>query len=62
MEEIDIGSEVRCAEALQQLCQTKAKLIQLSMAPTKCTVSGERAKAAVLNTISEALSTTECNS
>ena len=28
--------EVRCAEALQQLCQTKAKLTQLSMAPAKC--------------------------
>ena len=62
MEEVDIGVEVRCAEALQQLCQTKAKLTQLSIAPAKCTVSGEGAKAAVLNTISEAtLTTTRCN-
>ena len=54
VEEVDVGVEVRCAEALQQLCQTKAKLTQLSIAPAKCTVSGEGAKAAVLNTISEA--------
>ena len=62
VEEVDIGVEVRCAEALQQLCQTKAKLTQLSIAPAKCTVSGEGAKAAVLNTISEAsLITTKSN-
>ena len=58
VEEVDVGVEVRCAEALQQLCQTKAKLTQLSIAPAKCTVSGEGAKAAVLNTISEASLTT----
>ena len=52
VEKVDIGVEVRCAEALQQLRQTKAKLTQLSIAPIKCTVSGEGAKAAVLNTIS----------
>ena len=92
VEEVDVGVEVRCAEALQQLCQTKARLTQLSsvisdraktadlknisactlttrakltklpIAPAKCTVSGEGAKAAVLNTISEAsLTTTKCN-
>ena len=43
VEEVDIGVEVRCAEALQQLCQTKVKLTQLSIAPAKCTVSGEGA-------------------
>ena len=58
VEEVDVGVEVRCAEALQQLCQTKAKLTQLYIAPAKCTVSGEGAKAAVLNTISEASLTT----
>ena len=58
MEEVDVGVEVRCAEALQQLCQTKAKLTQFSIAPAKCTVSGEGAKAAVLNTISEVTLTT----
>ena len=36
VEEVDVGVEVRCAEALQQLCQTKAKLTQLSIAPAKC--------------------------
>ena len=62
VEEVDVGVEVRCAEALQQLCQTKAKLTQLSIAPAKCTVGGEGAKAAVLNTISEAsLTTTKRN-
>ena len=61
VEEVDVGVEVRCAEALQQLCQNKAKLTQLSTAPAKCTVSGEGAKATVLNTISEALlTTTKC--
>ena len=58
VEEVDVGVEVMCAETLQQLCQTKAKLTQLSIAPVKCTVSGEGAKAAVLNTISEASLTT----
>ena len=62
VEEVDVGVEVRCAEALQQLCQTKAKLTQLSIAHAKGTVSGEGAKAAVLNTISEAsLTTTKRN-
>ena len=62
VEEVDVGVEVRCAEALQQLCQTKAKLTQLSLAPTKCTLCGEGAKAAVLNTISEeSLTTTKRN-
>ena len=42
---------------------TDAKLIKHSIAPANCTVSGKGAKAAVLNTISEAsLTTTKCNS
>ena len=53
VEEVDVGVEVRCAD-----CQTKAMLTQLSIAPAKCTVSGEGAKAAVINTISEASLTT----
>ena len=62
VEAVDVGVEVRCAKVLQQLCQTKAKLTQLSIAPAKCTVSGEGAKAAVLNTIAEAsLTTTKRN-
>ena len=38
--EVDIGVEVRCAEALQQLCQTQANIIQL-IDPAKCTVTME---------------------
>ena len=41
VEEVDIGVEVRCAEALQQLCQTQANIIQLPIDPAKCTVSME---------------------
>ena len=36
VEEIDMGVEVGCAEALQQLCQTQAKITTL---PIVCTVS-----------------------
>ena len=38
--EVDIGVEVRCAEALWQLCQTQANIIQL-IDPAKCTVTME---------------------
>ena len=38
VEEADMGVEVRCAEALQQLCQTQANIIQLRIDPAKCTV------------------------
>ena len=38
VEVVDIGVEVRCAEALQQLCQTQANIIQL-IDPAKCTVT-----------------------
>ena len=41
VEEADMGVEVRCAEALQQLCQTQANIIQLPIDPAKCTVSME---------------------
>ena len=39
VEEVDVGVEVRCAEALQQLCQTQANIIQLAIDPAKCTVT-----------------------
>ena len=39
VDEVDIGVEVRCAEALQQLCQTQANTIQLLIDPAKCTVT-----------------------
>ena len=38
--EVDIGVEVRCAEALWQLCQTQANIIQL-IDPAMCTVTME---------------------
>ena len=57
VEKVDIGVEVRCAEALQQLCQTKAKLTQLS------TVISDRAKTDELDKISACtLTTVKCNS
>ena len=56
--EVDVGVEVRCAEALQQLCQTKAKLTQLSIAP----VISDIPKTADLNNISTCtLTTVKCN-
>ena len=39
MEDVDVGIEVRCAEALQQLCQAQANIIQLPIDPAKCTVT-----------------------
>ena len=39
VEEVDVWVEVRCAEALQQLCQTQANIIQLPIDPAKCTVA-----------------------
>ena len=41
VEEVDIGLKVRCSEALQQLCQTQANIIQLPIDPAKCTVTME---------------------
>ena len=56
VEEVDVGVEVRCAEDLQQLCQTKAKLTQLS------TVISDIPKTADLNNISTCtLTTVKCN-
>ena len=40
VEKVDVGVEVRCVEALQQLCQTQANIIQL-IDPAKCTVTME---------------------
>ena len=41
VEEVDVGVEVRCAEALQQLCQTQIDITQLPIDPAKCTVTME---------------------
>ena len=42
VEEADMGVEVRCSEALQQLCQTQA-IITKPIDPSKCTVHLEEA-------------------
>ena len=41
VEEADMGVEVRCAEALQQLCETQTNIIKLRIDPAKCTVTME---------------------
>ena len=38
VEEADMGVEVMCAEALQQLCQTRAIIAKLPIDPAKCRV------------------------
>ena len=53
IEEVDIGVDVNCAEDLEQLCQTKARIIQLPIDPTKCTVTGEGVKTAEVNKASD---------
>ena len=52
VEEADMGVEMRCAEALQQLCQTKAKITQL-VDPARCTVRGDGMEAAEVHKIAE---------
>ena len=38
VEEADMGVEVRCAEALQELCQTQTIIRKIPIDPAKCTV------------------------
>ena len=57
VEEADVGVEVRCEEELQQLCQTKAKII-LGVDPAQCTVSGEGAESAEVHQTAEVTLTT----
>ena len=45
-EEVDMGVEVRCAEALRQLCQTNANITHLALDPAQCTVRGKGVKTA----------------
>ncbi len=47
--EADMGIEVGCVEALQQLCQTKAKITRIAIDPAQCTVRGEGAESACVN-------------
>ena len=55
VEEVDIGVEVRCAEALQQLCQTQANIIQLP----KCTFTMEDSTKHEVNKTSNATLVTQ---
>ena len=61
VEEMDIGVEVRCAEALQQLCQTQTNIIQL-IVPAKCTVTMEDSKKHEVNKASNATLVTQLSS
>ena len=61
VEEVDIGVEVRCAEALQQLCQTQANIIQL-IDPAKCTVTMEDSTKHEVNKTSHATLVTRLSS
>ena len=59
VENADIGVEVKCAEALQQLCQTKANIAQLAVDPAKCTVRGEGRETAEVGKTAEVTLTTK---
>ena len=60
--EVDVGVEVRCAEALQQLCQTQANIIQLPIDPAKCTVAIEDSTKHEVNKTSHATLVTRLSS
>ncbi len=49
VEEANIGLEFRCEEALQQICRTKANIVELVIDPAQCTVRGEGAHIAQVN-------------
>ncbi len=59
VEEADMGVEVRCDEALQELCQSKAKITRLALDPAQCTVRGEGTHTAEVNQTAEVTLTTK---
>ena len=59
VENADIGVEVKCAEALQQLCQTKANITRLAVDPVKYTVRGEGKETAEVGKTAEVTLTTK---
>ena len=59
VENADIGVEVKCAEALQQLCQTKANITRLAVDPAKWTVTGEGRETAEVGKTAEVTLTTK---
>ncbi len=48
LEEVDMGVEIQCCEALHQLCQTNAKICQIAIDPAQCTVRVEGADCATI--------------
>ena len=58
-EEADMGVEVRCAEALRQLCQTNANITQLALDQAQCTVRGEGVETAEVHQTAEVTLTTK---
>ena len=58
-EEADMEVEVRCAEALQQLCQTNANITQLALDPAQWTVRGEGVETAEVHQTAEVTLTTK---
>ena len=58
-EEAGIGVEVKCAEALQQLCLTNANITQLALDPAQWTVRGEGVKTAEVHQTTEVTLTTK---
>ena len=61
VEEVDVGVEVRCAESLQQLCQTQTNIIQL-IVPARCTVTMEDSTKHEVNKTSHATLVTRLSS
>ncbi len=49
VEEADMGVEVGCVEALQQLCQDKAKITRLAIDPKQCTLSTDNAESSLVD-------------
>ncbi len=56
IEEVDIGVDISCANELQQLCETKANVIQLPIDPLQCALTGAIGTA-VVDQISELILT-----
>ncbi len=59
LEEADMGVEIKCCEALHQLCQTNAKICQLAIDPAQCTVRGEGAEFAIVQQVATVILTTK---
>ena len=57
--EADMRVEVRCVEALQQLCQTNANITQLALDAAQCTVNGEGVKTAEVHQAAKLTLTTK---